>query len=274
MKETTWKSKVVWLSIAAMVMSSAMGAAAGAAPDKAKGKAETKVEAKADANADAKADASTTVTTEVDADATVTAEVYGNTQGLLKAIKNLQGKPAEAKVKALLELRGVTAEEIAAALEASGDVEAAVIAQEEAVAEEPTDVAAVQVLAKLLNKAGKKGIKAFVNGKQPKFDVQPFVKEGRTLVPFRAMAASLDAEVSYDAATKTVTVIRGDTTVKLTLGSNVALVNKNKVTLDVTAEAVQGRTVIPLRFLSEALGAEVTYDAETKSIIVTEIATE
>ncbi|WP_274364194.1 copper amine oxidase N-terminal domain-containing protein [Paenibacillus thermotolerans] len=271
MTNQAWKNKLVWGTAVALVFSSVVGvAAAGAASDKANGKAETKVEAKAETAVQAKDDITVTATAEDET--TVTDAVYnnGNTHGLLNAIKNLEGKPARAKVEALLELRGVSAEEIAAALEAQGDLEAAVVAQEEAAAGEPTDVDAVKKLAKLLNKSGQIGVKAFVNGKQTKFDVQPFIKEGRTLVPFRAIAASLKAEVSYDAAAKTVTVVRGDVTVKLTLGSDVALVNGKEVKLDVPAQAVKGRTVIPMRFLSEALGAKVSFDKETQSVIVTE----
>lgn len=275
MKNQTWKNKLLWGTAVALVFSSAVGAAAvGAASDKAKVKTHTSVEAKAEAKVQAKDETTITVTGDVYAEdeVTVTDSVYknGNTHGLLNAIKNLKGKPAEAKVQALLELRGVSAEEIAAALEAQGDIEAAVVAQEEAAAQAPTDEEAVKKLAKLLNKSGKVGVKAFVNGKQTQFDVQPFIKDGRTLVPFRAIAASLKAEVSYDAATKTVTVIRGDVTVKLTLGSNVALVNGKEVKLEVSAQSVKGRTVIPMRFLSESLGAKVSFDKETQSVIVTE----
>ncbi|MCI3922731.1 copper amine oxidase N-terminal domain-containing protein [Paenibacillus sp. TRM 82003] len=249
--------------------------ARGKSEAKAGAKFETKSETKSETKNEAKNEAQGGKKPEGEK-SSVTDSVYGGgqTHGLLNAWKTVQGKNAAAKVQAILESRGVTAAELASALEAEGEVEAAVAAQEEAVAETPTDVEAVKQLAKLLTKNGKKGLKAFVNGKQPAFDLPPFVKDGRTLVPFRAIAASLEAEVSFDEATRTVTVVRGDVTVKLTLGSDTAYVNDVAVKLDVAAEAVEGRTVVPLRFLGEALGAKVEYDAATEAIIVTEISAE
>lgn len=278
MNRKTWKHRTTLAALAALVASMSLGAAAvGAEPGKGKGSAKSHAEMETEANVTVEVELDSSVSLEVDgAEASVTDEVYGsgNTHGLLNAWKNIQGKPSAEKVQAILELRGVTAAELAAALEVEGDVEAAVVAQEEAVAEAPTDVKMVKKLAKLLVKNGKVGLKAFVNGKQPVFDVQPFTKEGRTLVPFRAIAASLKADVSYDAATQTVTVVRGDVTVELTLGSDTAYVNGEAVKLDVAAESVQGRTVIPLRFLSEAFGAAVEFDAETQSVIITETTVE
>lgn len=194
----------------------------------------------------------------------------GNTHGLLNALKNLEGKPAEAKVLEILKDRGVDPADLAQLLEQEGDLEAAVEAQEEAVASDPEDVESVKKLAKLMQKKGEKGIKTFVNGKQPKFDVKPFKKEGRTLVPFRAMAEALSADVKWDAKAGKVTVARDHTTVELTLGSSEAIVNGEPVKLDVPAQMVENRVVIPMRFLSEAFGAVVTWDQETQSIIITE----
>ncbi len=208
---------------------------------------------------------------------TVTDAVYGsgkhgkgNTHGLLNALKNLEGKPAEAKVLEILKDRGVDPEELAQLLEQEGDLEAAVEAQEEAVAVNPTDAESVKALAKLMHKNGNKGIKTFVNGKQPKFDVEPFKKDGRTLVPFRALAEALGAEVKWDPKAGKVTVVRDGTTVELTLGGSDAIVNGETVKLDVPAQMVENRVVIPLRFLAEAFGADVTWDEETQSIIITE----
>jgi hypothetical protein len=258
--------RIALTAMAALVASMSMGAAVvGAEGSKWKGKAEMKVETEVE------------IEVEMEEEDSVTDDVYGGegkgkgkTHGLLEAWMNVQGKPAAEQIRALLEARGVTAEQLALELEAEGEIEAAVAAQEEAVEVSKADVKLVKKLAKLLVKAGKTEMKAFVNGKQPEFDVAPFVKDGRTLVPFRAIAASLKAEVSYDSATRTVTVVRGDVTVSLTLGSDTAYVNGAAVKLDVAAESVEGRTVIPLRFLSEAFGAEVEFDAETQSVIITE----
>jgi len=267
--ETNKMKKLSIFALTAVVASMSVGAAlASADQGKGKTKAETKVETKAQTE--------TTVTAAVyDDDDSVTDAVYGNhgkgnTHGLENALKNLTGKPSEQVILNILKDRTINAAELALALEAKGEIEAAVVAQEEAAEANPLDTKLVKKLAKLMIKAGDKGVKAFVNGKQPEFDVKPFVKDGRTLVPFRAIAASLKAEVSYDAATQTVTVVRGDVTVKLTLGSDTAYINDVAVKLDVAAESVSGRTVIPLRFLAEAFDANVEFDAETQSVIITE----
>lgn len=114
-------------------------------------------------------------------------------------------------------------------------------------------------LGELYEKVQDKGVKAFVNGVQPAFEVPPIIKDNRTLVPFRAIAEALGAEVKWDAETRTVTVSKGDATVQLTIGSNVALVNGQEISLDVPASIIQGRTLVPARFLANALGAKVDW---------------
>jgi hypothetical protein len=155
-------------------------------------------------------------------------------------------------------------------LEALQDNEEALDAAESVAALEPENLKNYKALGELFKSLGQGGLKAYVNGKQPEFDVEPLIKDGRTLVPVRAMVEALGADVNYDAATGTVTVTRGDSTVTLTLDSNEATIDGQATTLDVPATVIDGRTVIPLRFLSEALGTKVYYDAETGMIVVIE----
>ncbi|EXX87320.1 copper amine oxidase N-terminal domain-containing protein, partial [Paenibacillus darwinianus] len=130
------------------------------------------------------------------------------------------------------------------------------------------DIDGYKKLSKLKVKLGETGIKTYVNGKAVGFDVLPVAVEGRTLVPFRAIAESLEADVAYDAATKTITVKRDGVEVKLTLGSKTAFINGKQVALDVPGNVKNNRTLVPLRFLSEALDTDVTWDAETSSAII------
>lgn len=97
-----------------------------------------------------------------------------------------------------------------------------------------------------------------VNGIQVNFDQQPCITNGRTMVPFRAIAEALGAEVDWDSASNKVT-ISGNKKVELIIGSTKALVDGNEFALDTPAAIVGGRTMVPLRFLGEALGAEVSY---------------
>ncbi|MCL2337887.1 MAG: copper amine oxidase N-terminal domain-containing protein [Firmicutes bacterium] len=98
-----------------------------------------------------------------------------------------------------------------------------------------------------------------VNGKTLTFDTQPVVEKGRVLVPLRAIFEALDAKVNWDAATQTVTAQKDDVNIKLVVGGQ-AYKNNQAVTLDVPAKLVNGRTLVPLRFVSEALGAKVSWD--------------
>lgn len=99
-------------------------------------------------------------------------------------------------------------------------------------------------------------------------DVPPQVVDGRTLVPVRAIFEALDATVEWDGETQTVTGQRGDTTVIMKLGSTTAYVNGEERILDVPAQAVDGRTLVPARFISEALGCDVTWYQDTQTAAV------
>ncbi len=123
-------------------------------------------------------------------------------------------------------------------------------------------------LGEAFKKKGDDDIKVFVKGKQPKFDVVPEIVYNRTVVPFRAISESLGATVNWDQATNTVTIQNQTTTVILTIGSTEALVNGQPVTLDVPAFVKHGRTLVPIRFVSEALSANVNWDPTYKMVII------
>lgn len=100
----------------------------------------------------------------------------------------------------------------------------------------------------------------FLNGQQLSFDVPPIIDEGRTLVPLRAIFESLGAAVEWDQNTSTVTAERGDITIKLQIGNAIAYKNGIGYKLDVPGKLVQNRTMVPLRFVSEALGCIVSWN--------------
>lgn len=107
------------------------------------------------------------------------------------------------------------------------------------------------------------------NGRAVKFDVPPVIKDGRTLVPVRALTEALGAEVTWDQATNSVTVTLGDTVIMLVIGDNVIYVNGEQITLDTQSANVNGRTVLPLRAIVEHLDGKITYDPTTNDIDVT-----
>ncbi|MDZ4043259.1 MAG: copper amine oxidase N-terminal domain-containing protein [Eubacteriales bacterium] len=112
--------------------------------------------------------------------------------------------------------------------------------------------------------------KATVGDQPYTLDAEPFVKAkvNRTLVPVRFIAEALDAKVEWKANTRQVVVIDGAEIV-LTINSSRVLVNGLDKTLDCPAEIISSRTFVPLRFVSETLGAKVAYDAKTKEITIT-----
>ncbi len=112
-------------------------------------------------------------------------------------------------------------------------------------------------------------IKVLLDGKEISMDVRPVIENGRTLVPLRAIFEALGARVSWDGSTKTATAVRDGTEIRLVIDSDAALKNGEKKRLDVPARIHDGRTLVPLRFVSEALGARVDWDAAAYAVIIT-----
>lgn len=107
-----------------------------------------------------------------------------------------------------------------------------------------------------------------VNGDAIHFDVEPFIENGRVLVPARAIMEALGAEVSWDNATRTVSAKKSNTIIELTIDSCSAKVNNEEVVLDVPAKIKNGRTFVPLRFLSEHLDADVQWDNDNRCVTI------
>lgn len=107
-----------------------------------------------------------------------------------------------------------------------------------------------------------------IKNKDIKFDTPPVIKEGRTLIPVRAITQGFGAEVEWNQEEKKVTITKGDVEIVLQLDSNIAIVNGEEVELDVPSSAYSNRTYVPLRFIIENLGLEVDYDEDTGLIEV------
>ena len=95
------------------------------------------------------------------------------------------------------------------------------------------------------------------------------IVEGRTLVPLRAIFEALGASVEWDNVTRTVTSVKGADTVQLTVGSDTFYKNDEPITLDVPAQIINDRTMVPARAIAEAYGVEVAWDAATRTVILT-----
>lgn len=110
-----------------------------------------------------------------------------------------------------------------------------------------------------------------LDGHTLSFDVPPTIENGRTLVPLRAIFEALGTQIYWDAPTQTVMARKesANTVISLTIGNKYAYVNNNLVQLDVPAKIIKSRTMVPLRFVSEALGAKVDWDGVTQTINIT-----
>jgi len=106
-----------------------------------------------------------------------------------------------------------------------------------------------------------------VNGVAKTMDVAPYVKDGRTFVPVRyaAQACGVTSENILFSEGK-VTLIKGDKVVQLTIGSNVMVINGISIAMDVPAEIKDGRTMLPFRWVAQALGAKVNWDEATQTV--------
>lgn len=88
------------------------------------------------------------------------------------------------------------------------------------------------------------------------------------MVPLRGIFEALQADVLYSAPTRSIKATKGSTVVELTLGSRQALINGETVYLDVPADTLGGRTMVPLRFVSESLGADVKWNGMSRTVLL------
>ncbi len=99
-----------------------------------------------------------------------------------------------------------------------------------------------------------------------KFDVPPVIKEGRTLIPVRAISEGFGAQVAWDEEISMIIITNENTTIVLRIDDKIAEVNDQDVVLDVPAEIMNSRTVVPLRFIGESFGLDIEWD-ESERII-------
>lgn len=112
------------------------------------------------------------------------------------------------------------------------------------------------------------GVTVMLDGREMAFEVPPYIKEGQAMVPFRALFEALGAVVEWDQATRTVSATRGETVVRFVVGGAAAYKNDQPVTLDVPAEIINSRVMIPLSFAGASLGADVVWEELSNTAMV------
>lgn len=106
-------------------------------------------------------------------------------------------------------------------------------------------------------------------GGNVKFDTPPVIKEGRILIPVRAVTEAMGADVDWDQDTNTVTITKDSTTIIFDLSDGTVFVNDVQAEIDVPAEVMNNRTMVPIRFIAENLGLGVDWDSDSESVEIT-----
>lgn len=112
-------------------------------------------------------------------------------------------------------------------------------------------------------------VRVRVHGSFLAFDAEPYIdSSNRTMVPLRAISEALGIAVQWEANGRTVTLRKDGTSVVLTIGSQRVLVNGQEQLMDTVPVIKSNRTMVPLRFISEYLGAQVHWDSQTRTVSV------
>lgn len=107
-----------------------------------------------------------------------------------------------------------------------------------------------------------------VNGQTKTLNTAPYINNGRTMLPVRAVGESLGLEASWDNATKTATFKNDSKTAIVKIGQSTISVNNTQLPLTVPAEIKDGSTMIELRSLASAFGVNIHWDAVAKTVTV------
>jgi hypothetical protein len=113
-------------------------------------------------------------------------------------------------------------------------------------------------------------ISIYIYGERLVTDVPAALINGRVLAPFRPVFESLGAEVTWDYDLNMAVAHRDSTEIELIINNKEAWIDKQKVQLDVAPMIISGRTMVPVRFISETLGEPVRWDGETRTVYIGE----
>lgn len=120
-----------------------------------------------------------------------------------------------------------------------------------------------------VNKKPLQQITVYCNGALVEFDQPPIMEDDRVLVPMRLIFEALGADVIWDDETQMVTAVRDDVRTTLKIGDDKIYVNDREIQLDVPAKLISGRTLVPIRAISEAFGADVEWDENIQQVKIT-----
>ena len=107
-----------------------------------------------------------------------------------------------------------------------------------------------------------------LNGRTLEFDVPPAIINDRTMVPFRAIFETFGMNVEWDDDTRTAIGYIGDFRIELPIDSYTAYVDGHPTALDSPATIIDGRTLVPLRFIADSIGVSVNWCGDTRTVII------
>lgn len=111
-------------------------------------------------------------------------------------------------------------------------------------------------------------INVIVNGNILESDTSPIIENGRVLIPLRTIFEAMGAKVEWDATTQKIKGSKDSTTIRLEVGSTDTYINGEKSNLDVPPKIVNGRTLVPARFIAESFNAEVAWDSVSRTVFI------
>lgn len=116
-------------------------------------------------------------------------------------------------------------------------------------------------------------VDVYIDNNWKRYNPSAYMKNGTTLVPMRAIFEDLGATVEYNSSTKTITANKGSEKITLTVGNKTAYVNtdgvNSSISLSHSAESYKNSTMVPLRFIGEALGATVEWNSTSLIVDIT-----
>ena len=115
--------------------------------------------------------------------------------------------------------------------------------------------------------AAAKPVVVIINGEKHTFE-SPIIKNDRLLLPMRWVFETLNADVQWDNAARTVTAQRANDNVVLPINSPTATVNGKTIHLDTPAIIISNYTLVPIRFISESLGANVQWEGHSRTVTI------
>lgn len=111
-------------------------------------------------------------------------------------------------------------------------------------------------------------ISVIIDGNPIVFDTPPKIIADRTMVPMRAVFESLGASVSWNDNTKTASADKDGINIRITIGDYHIVKNGEIIEIDSPAVIISGRTLVPVRAISESFGCSVNWDGDTRSVII------